>query len=375
MTSKFYAALSEKSITEEAVKDLSIKIKTQSGSSIKYLLIFFTSHHNPVTLKDNIYRTINPKTLWGMQAPMLILDEKTTNKGILAIAINGENVNLKEISPKNDTWEAVEGAFRRELRDIPGEKAFIFGSLPAGINFHNYIRGINMSVGKNAPAIYAGFMKKYAFKNYIILNNHIEEGSLTIAGKGIHTDCLRLGGYVPLGKPFTITRSMPDHGLIMEINNKPAVEMYKHYFEDKFETLKKRRFFPFYPLTIRDNNKKRMLSVLDVLEDGSMACLGSVKEGLQANFSILHQPSLLASIKRSVEPITKNGEGFIFMINSLLRKRILMDSYTEEIKAVKNAVGEKFKVAGIYSDYAIFPEKQQAELGMETGNLLLTLWK
>jgi len=375
MEVKFSTALSEKATAEDAVRDISIKIKTQSGANIKYLLVFFTAHYNPVTLQDSLNRTIRPKNLWGFQAPLLVHDEKIANRGILAIAINGDEVQLKEVFTKNDAWESVEGAFRKELKDISGEKTFLFGLLPMGSNFKNYLRGINMSLGKSLPAVYAGYMKKFSFKNYVLLNNRIDEGLLSIAGKGISTEHLRMGGYVPLGKPFTITRTLPDHGLIMEINNKPAVEIYKHYFEEKFEQFKKSKFFPFYPLAIKENNTTRTISVLDILEDGSLACLGTVKEGLKANFSILHQPSLFGSIKRRVEPLTKSGEGIVFMVNSLLRKKILMDSYPEEIKAVKSALGDKHRLIGIYADYTIFPDKQRAELGMETGNLLLSLWK
>ena len=361
--------------TEDAVRDLSLRIKTACGAGIKYLFVFFTAHNHPITLMQSLKRTINPKALWGMEVPALVYEDKVSPKGVLAIAVNGDDVTLRPIFTKNDAWENVESLFRKELKDFTGEKSFVFSTLPVGANFANYRRGIGMSLGKNTNVIGAGYLKRFAQKQYLIIDDKIEEGCISFVGKGLGLECLRMGGFVPLGKPFTVTKTLPDHSLVIEINNRPAIEMYKFYFEDKFENFKKRRYFSFYPIGVIEGGKMRLVSVIDALKDGSLVCLGSIKEGSSGNFTILHQPSLFQTLKSKLEPIRKNGEGFVFMINSLMRKKILMDSYTEEIRAVKTHLGDKFKIAGIYADYTIYPDKQLMDIGMETGNLLISLWK
>jgi len=373
MATQFAQAFTEKT-GEDAARELSMRIKTLCGAGVKYLLVFFTAHNHPITLMQSLKRTINPKFLWGLEAPILIFEDKAAVKGVLAIAINGDDVVLRPVFTKSDAWESVESVFRKELKDFSGEKSFLFSSLPVGANFANYRRGINMALGKNTNAIGAGYMKRFAQKQYVIMDDKIDEGSFSLVGKNIPLETVRMGGFVPLGKPFVVTKSLPDHSLIIEINNKPAAEMYKFYFEDKFESFKKYRYFSFYPIGIREGPKLRLVSVIDILNDGSLVCLGSIKEGSRANFTILHQPSLFQSIKARLEPIRKHGEGFVFMINSLMRKKILMDSYSEEIRAIKTHLGDKFKVSGIYADYTIYPDKQLMEIGMETGNLLISLW-
>jgi FIST C domain/FIST N domain len=373
MAVQFAQAFTEKT-GEEAARELSMRIKTLCGASVKYLLVFFTAHNHPITLMQSLKRTINPKFLWGLEAPILIFEDKAAIKGVLAIAINGDEVALRPVFTKSDAWESVESVFRKELKDFSGEKSFLFSSLPVGANFANYRRGISMVLGKNTNIIGAGYMKRFAQKQYVIMDDKVDEGSFSLVGKNISLETIRMGGFVPLGKPFTVTKALPDHSMVIEINNKPAAEMYKFYFEDKFESFKKHRYFSFYPIGIREGPKLRLVSVVDILNDGSLVCLGSIKEGSRANFTILHQPSLFQSIRARLEPIRKHGEGFVFMINSLMRKKILMDSYSEEIRAIKTHLGDKFKISGIYADYTIYPDKQLMEIGMETGNLLISLW-
>jgi len=373
MATQFTQAFTEKT-GEDAARELSMRIKTICGSNVKYLLVFFTAHNHPITLMQSLKRTINPKSLWGVEAPLLIYEDKVAAKGVLAIAINSDEVVLKPIFNKSDAWDSVESVFRKELKDFAGEKSFLFSSLPVGANFANYRRGVGMAIGKNTNAIGAGYMKRFAQKQYVIMDDKVDEGTFSLVGKNMQLETVRMGGFVPLGKPFTITKSLPDHSMLIEINNRPATEMYKFYFEDKFETFKKHRYFPFYPIGIHEGGKIRLVSVVDALKDGSLVCLGSIKEGSRGNFTILHQPSLFQSLKARLEPIRKRGEGFVFMINSLMRKKILMDSYSEEIHAIKTHLGDKFKISGIYADYTIYPDKQLMEIGMETGNLLVSLW-
>jgi len=367
-------AFSEKP-PEDAIREISLKLKSTCGANIQHLLLFFTSQYPPLTLIKSVNFTLKPHRLFGLQVPALIYGGIHRAKGVLAIAVNNAHAAMKEVLLKSDDWENTESTFRRELRDLPGEKSFMFSALPPGASFANFRRGVNMAIGKNIPAIGAGYMKKFAYKHYVILNNRVEEGIVNLVGRGLHMDTLQMGGFVPLGKPFVITKSLPDHGLLIEINNRPAIEIYRHYFQDKFENFKKRRFFPFYPIGVHDGEGIRMISVADSLKDGSLLCLGSIKEGSRANFTILHQPTLFRTIKERLETIRKHGEGFVFMINSISRKKILMDAADEELLAIKTALGDKFKTAGICADYIIYPDKSLMEIGMETGNLLLSLWK
>ncbi|MCK9572769.1 MAG: hypothetical protein M0R20_00005, partial [Candidatus Omnitrophica bacterium] len=84
---------------------------------------------------------------------------------------------------------------------------------------------------------------------------------------------------------------------------------------------------------------------------------------------------LLDELKKKLEIIKSHGEGLVFMVNSMLRKKILREYAYEESRIIKQLLGDKFKIVGIYADYSFFSEPERREINLEAGNILMTLWK
>jgi hypothetical protein len=168
---------------------------------------------------------------------------------------------------------------------------------------------------------------------------------------------------------------MAKRGIIMEIDNKPAINIYQKYLEEKFDVFIKNRLFYFYPLGIVGEGETRLINIIDYLEDGSLICMGSPKQNSSAHIMFLHPPLLFETLQDKLRKIKGNGEGLVFIIDSLIRRRILKEQAEGEIRVIKKHLGDKFKIAGIFTDYSIFPYKEKREIGMEMANLLLTLWK
>lgn len=373
MEEKFATVLSEKS-GEEAIKEACFKLKFTFSGAIKYIFVFFTSHYQPETILKTINFTLKPLGILGIQTPFLIFEEKIIEKGVVICCVNKKGAELKEFFIKSDESEHVESLLRTSLRDSPGEK-FLFSFISHQFNPFHYLKGVEMSLGRIFNVLGGGYVAKYGPKNYQIINNFIGEGLVNIMGKGLEVSSLRIGGFLPIGKPFTITKSLDKRGIIIEIDNQPAINIYKDYFEEKFDTFKKNHLFPLYPLGIEENGGMHVISVIDHLEDGSLVCMGKIKEKKPIHLLLL-QPSLLfESLKGVLEPFKKKEEGLVFIINSLVRKKILKEHAQEEIKLIKHHLGNKFKIIGIYSDYSLFPNKEIQEIGLEAGSLLMTLWK
>jgi hypothetical protein len=374
METQFATALSEKK-GEDAVKEVSLKIKSVFPKEINFVFIFFTRHYQPLSVLRTLNFTLRPKSIAGAQVPLLIYEDRIVEKGILGCCINKEDAQFKNFLVKETSSQDIESAMRLAMRDFGGEKQFVFSVIPAQFNCSDYLRAMELALGKVFNLIGAGYIKKYAYKHFQIANDSVGEGLLNTAGRGVEINSVKMGGFLPLGKPFQITKVLSKKGVIMEIDNQPAIDIYKKYLGDKFTAFRKNRFFSFYPIGIKENGERKLISVIDYLEDGSLLCIGDPKENSQANIMILHAPLLFENLKNKLEPIIKSGEGLVFMINSLMRKKILIDAAEEEIKQIKQVLGNNFKVVGIYSDYCLFPDAEARGIGMEAGNLLLTLWK
>jgi hypothetical protein len=371
---KFAIAYSEKR-GEEAAKELSLRIKSVFPKAVKDVFLFFTPQYNPQDALKTINFTLKPRRVIGMQSPFLNFEDKILEEGMIAVVINKENVELTEVFVKEDTTQKIESALRMSLKDYSYDKEFIFSLLSHKINYRNYLRGLELAIGKSFNVFGAGYIRKYAAKNYQIVNNTVTEGLINIIGGGIKETFLSIAGFIPLGKPFTITKVMAQRSIIMEINGKPAINIYKDYLEDKFDTFMKNYLFSLYPLGIYYNDDIHLVNVIECLKDGSLACIGNLKENVQGHIMLFHSQALIDELKRKLDFLKTRGEGLIFMVNSMLRKKVLREYAYEESRAIKQILGDKFKIVGVYADYSFFSEAERREISLEAGNILMALWK
>jgi hypothetical protein len=375
---KFAIALSERG-DEDAIREVSLKIKLVFPKTPKVLLVFFTPHYQPGQLLKNIALTLKPQVTIGIQAPFLIYEDKIIEKGVVGCCINKEELDCKGFFIKSGDPEGIEATMWRATKDFSKEKQFFLSFISSHFNPIDCLRGFELSLGKIFNVISAGFLKQYAAKNYQLINDTVDEGLAGVMLSGIEVTSLRLGGFLPLGKPFTLTKVKTNRGLIMEIDNKPAISIYKHYLEEKFDVFSKNRLFTLYPLGVRYGNQLRLVYIADYLDDGSLAYIGEVKENAQGHLMLFHPPSLLTALKKELNLDASGAwqkrEGFAFIINSTIRKKILKDYAYEETRLIKNQLGEKMKVIGIYSDYVIFPDAMAHTAIVEAGSPIITFWQ
>ncbi|MCQ9205163.1 MAG: FIST C-terminal domain-containing protein [Omnitrophica bacterium] len=371
---EFAIALSEKK-QEEAIKDVSLKIKSMFPKNIGNLIVLFTPHYNPSAILKTINLTLKPQKILGVGAPFLIFEEKVISKGIIACCINKASVELKETFLKTGESQEIETLLRSSLKELKRSEFCLLSFMSPGINPYPYLKGVKFSLGKSFNLIGAGYVKKYSRHNSQIINNAGDEGLINVIIKGLEIQSLKLENFVPLGKSFTISKASADRGLITEIDGQPAVNIYRHYLEEKFDSFLKNNLFSFYPLGIKYNGQMHIINVLECLQDGSLRCLGEIRENTPGYIMFMDSSLLLNELENKLAPIKKNNQGLVFIVNSLTRKKILKKSFTEEISAIKRSLGDKFKIIGLYSDYAFYSSQEYKNISLETVNTIITLWQ
>jgi hypothetical protein len=366
---KFAIALSEKE--EEAPKEVSLKIKSIFPKLIKYLLVFFTPHYQPLNILNTINFTLQPQMLVGMQSPLLIFEDRLVDRGIVACCINKPGFEFQKLFIKNDEPQNVESSLRSSLKKYSRENLFLFSLLSHQFNISNYLRGVDLALGKTANIFGGGYIKKYFSKNYQIVNDSVEGGLINTVMQGLKFNLSKISGFVPLGKPFIVTKTITKRGIIMEINGQPAINIYKHFLGERFDTFIKNYLFTLYPFGIKVGDNIHLVSIVECLQDGSLACIGEVKENSQAHIMLLNHSLLMESLKNMLRGVKENGDDLIFIINSLTRKKILKDHAAEEIAFIKETLGEKIKIFGTYCDYSLFPNRETCEIEVGSDNLIM----
>jgi len=370
---EFSIAISERD-HEEAIREVSLKIKLIFPKHINYLIILFTPHYNPSSILKAVNLTLKPKKILGLQSPFLSFEGRIISKGIIACCINKAGIKIQETFLGHGESQEIETLLRSSFKKLKRKNSCLLSFLAPSINPSTYLSAMKLSLGNIFNLLAAGYKNKYSPSSYQIVNNIINEGMVSVAVEGLQISSLKLEGYLPLGKPFIVTKAIPNRNIIMEINGQPAVNIYKHYLERKFEAFIKNRLFTFYPLGIKSNNSTRLINIIDCLEDGSLVCIGEARENSKGNIMFFDPAFLYKDLNAKLEPIIEKKQGLVFLINSLTRKKILKDTAQEELRTTKHILGDRFKMFGIYSDYIFFPDKEQGCINIETGNLLVTLW-
>jgi hypothetical protein len=372
-TEHFAIAYSEKN-PGEAAKEISLKIKLSFPTRINYIVVLFTPHYHPAHILKTITLTLKPQNILGIQTPCVIFEEKAIQKGVVACCINKDKFRVKETFLKSGEQQTIESFLRLSFRRLKRENFCLLSFLAPSIKPSSYLNGVRLSLGQVFNFIGAGYIRKHAPYAYQIINDTISEGLTVVSMEGLQMRTLHIGGFVPLGKPFTITKTSTARGVISEINGQPAVQIYKRYLDEKFENFIKNRLFSLYPLGIRKNGSVKLVNVIDSLEDGSLLYLGKVKERDQGHLMFLDSAFILRELKEKLGALKKET-GLIFIINSLDRKNILGESFGNEIRLIKQTLGGSSKIIGLYSDYAFVSDPDKGYVDVDNGRMLITLWQ
>jgi hypothetical protein len=368
-------AYSQKSKEEDAIKEISLKIKYFLPRYIDLALMFFTPEYKPSLIQNVINMTLRPLYTIGIQAPLLIYEDKILDKGVVCACMEIEKAKIESRCLKVDKPEKIEVSLRESIRKLKPYK-FLMGFLSPSANPYNYLKGAQLGVGKTTKVLGFGYEGEQKVKYSQILNNEIGDRLLYFGlGGDFNIHYQKISGFYPLGRPFKFTKIDKERHLILEIDNKPAIEIYKKYLEENFNLFKKNKLFYLYPLGVKSNGNYRLLNIYDTLEDESLFYLGNVNPQEEGKIMILNEELLVEDTKRILTNIkTTNPCELIIIANSLIRKNILKNKSNQEIALIKEIMDDT-KIVGFYSDYQINFNSQIKEFIIEKGDLYLTLWK
>lgn len=220
------------------------------------------------------------------------------------------------------------------------------------VNGSELVAGINSIVSIPVTGGLAGDAARFE-KTLVGLNGQPEAGN--IVGIGFYGENIRigygyLGGWDPFGPERTVTRS--DRNVLYELDNKPALELYKTYLGDKAKDLPGSGLL--FPLGMKPRFQEISLTrtILSIADDGGMVFAGDIPEGssvqlMKANFEKLIDAS--SSAAEQTLAITGAEPDFAMLISCVGRKLVLGQRVEEEVEAVRDVLGEKPVLAGFYS--------------------------
>ncbi len=165
-------------------------------------------------------------------------------------------------------------------------------------------------------------------------------------------------GWRPVGEPGVITRS--DGAVVYEIDGAPAIDFYRRFLGDQF---KPKAEFPLIVLNDDDEPEYLRETPGNIDEHtGAITYLADIPEGSRVQVSITDRAAILdgtaESIRRALQgfPDTKKPEAA--GIVSCAARRLLLGTKTgEEVRILKESIGNEVPFCGFYSYGEIGPQE------------------
>ncbi|MCD8422695.1 FIST signal transduction protein [Tenacibaculum finnmarkense] len=199
--------------------------------------------------------------------------------------------------------------------------------------------------------------------------------AIGLYGESLEVSFAINGGWTPFGPERIVTKSKGN--ILYELDNKPALNLYKKYLGDKSKELPGAALL--YPLKVKSTNNKQSIvrTILNINEaDNSMILAGDILENskvqlMMTNVDNIVNAAELAAINAS-ELRTKKPE-LAILVSCIGRKLVLDQRVEEEVEEVVEVIGTQTTVCGLYSYGEIAPFNGENNCQLHNQTMTITL--
>ena len=249
----------------------------------------------------------------------------------------------------------------------------------------SFINGSQLAMGMNSATInnllitgaLCGDAARFK-KTLTSYNEQPKEGE--IVAIGFYGDSLEVsfatnGGWTPFGPERVVTKSKDN--ILYELDNKPALDLYKNYLGDKSKELPGAALL--YPLKVKssDKNKSIVRTILNINEEeNSMILAGDILEGSLVQLMMTNVDNILSAAGIGAEQaldLRVNKPELAILVSCIGRKLVLDQRVEEEVEEVIEVVGKDATICGFYSYGEIAPFDGEMNCQLHNQTMAITL--
>jgi hypothetical protein len=287
-----------------------------------------------------------------------ILDTSIDAYGAVASAISFDSAfvqtsakHLNLNTPTQDIKELIHSLDKKELQHIllftPG-----LNNAPEILNEINLENNITISGGLAAD--------NYKFEQTYLCLNNIKGEDVAIAiglyGSSIDVQVSAETGWQEFGAKRIVTKS--EKNIIYEIDNKPAIELYKRYLGNEIKNLPNSALRFSLSVRKRANDKNKVIrTIIHVNEDNSLVYAGNIEEGSVVQLMKTNIPNVLDGAFLSAKKIRplNSKPSLALLISCCARRSVLKQFAEEEIEIIQDILTSTTQIIGFYSYGEIAP--------------------
>lgn len=349
-----------------AGKEASEKALLALGSSSPDLVFVFSSiRYDHKKLLKGIRDVIKDSPLVGCTTGGEITSEGPQNGSVVVSAIKskGAKIVIGKVEKISKNLRKSGEDFGSNLtKDIPPEMGGTIFAFPDGLsgNMTELVRGIYDSIHPTIDLVGGGAGDEWNFeRTYQFFNDSVLTDS--IVGVYINTD-IQCGygvrhGFYPVGEPFLVTKAKGN--ILYELNQKPALDAYLEYFglskdekgKEKLGAMKEANFYPLGVPIWREEYQIVHLNYKNI--NGSITCANEIPENSIVRIMKTTKEDLLnatrLAVNQAISMIKGKNIRACFIFDCVSRPLLLEESTADEIKIVRDILGDKVPIAGFYT--------------------------
>lgn len=336
---------------------------------------FASVKYNQEKMIEGIRDASGNAPLVGCSSAGEITEESPHEEAVVVIVVASDVITFTyDVSERVSEGARIAGqeVAQKVQKNAPGElEAFLtFPDVLTG-NGADIVRGVRDELGEHFPVIGGAAGDDFLFeKTYQYADDQVISGGVT--GVGLSGDfALGVGvrhGWMPAGTPRTVTKS--DGAELYELDNEPAIELYREYFGEKTEKLQEEplaRIAITYPLGIKvpDLDEYLIRDPITVNEDGSITCAAEIPEGSEIRIMVGNKEKAIDAAEDAAKKLMNDFEAqnaepeMVLLFNCIAREKLFGQRAQDEIDTIRNTIGDNVPIAGFYT-YG-----EQAPLGGE----------
>ncbi|TWO32708.1 histidine kinase [Seonamhaeicola sediminis] len=183
------------------------------------------------------------------------------------------------------------------------------------------------------------------------------------------------GGWTPFGPERVVTKS--ESNVLYELDNKPALDLYKKYLGDKSKELPAAALL--YPLNVKstDENHPIVRTILNINEDdNTMILAGDIPEGSKVQLMMTNVDNIANASERAAKQALELRHikpELALLVSCIGRKLVLDQRVEEEIEEVVAVLGEETTICGFYSYGEIAPFHGENNCQLHNQTMTITL--
>lgn len=212
---------------------------------------------------------------------------------------------------------------------------------------------------------------------FVIRQNEILTGQVVAIGfygEALTVGYGSMGGWNSFGIEREVTKS--EGSVLYEIDNKPALELYKSFLGAKAEELPLSGLL--FPLSIRNRKDQKPLvrTILKIDESNqSLTFAGDIPNGAYVRLMKANVDRLITGAEDSakiVHEVSGEDSDFALLISCVGRRLVLNQLVEEEIEVVREVLGERPVLSGFYSYGELAPFDKGTECQLHNQTMTIT---